>query len=209
MKKSTLDLWQVSVYVRVSIQVGFSFLEFGASLVIGTENFGMYFSWQSDESWGINTRLGGVCNLFVWMGSANMLLGLAFFVSSSGLIAPVLKHMECIRGAEMNSWRRYPVSWLVGTVSIIKLDERLSKAMMVTTDTGRPMRELNILDLFSKARNEMSISINSSGSVDFGRRVSRELCQFTMLTISCWSVRYMAKPIFECFVRMFCKASSA
>lgn len=73
----------------------------------------------------------------------------------------------------MNGQQHYPISDMIGTVSFIKLDQRVSQSMNATEGMVRPMRELTFLEMFSNLRNEMLRVINSAFSVQFGRRCAR------------------------------------
>lgn len=47
--------------------------------------------------------LGGVCRWFVRMESSSVRFGLSLLVPSAGLIAPVIRHMECKRDSLTHS----------------------------------------------------------------------------------------------------------
>ena len=54
----------------------------------------------------MNTLFGGVRRLLVRMESASMRFGFAFVRPSAGLIAPGIRHVECILDAVMDSRHR-------------------------------------------------------------------------------------------------------
>lgn len=97
----------------------------------------------------MNTRFGGVCKVLIVIDSSSMGLDLAFVIPSAVLIAPGIRHIELIRERVMHSRKRYPISGIVGTVSLIRLLQSVFQSMYATTRIDWPNKVLMMCDIFS------------------------------------------------------------
>lgn len=95
---------------------------------IGTENVGMYVAGRKKQLCSMKTHFGGVWSLFVLFDSSSCLFGFALVVQSPRFYVPGIIRAEWILEVVMCSWQRNPIIGMVGTVSFMRMDQRVSKS---------------------------------------------------------------------------------